>query len=132
MNTRQIIEVLKRKIQVEGDDAGGESRLCALSLSEMVQTAAAVSTLKQVRAFGERVPEHNTRLTSFDLVTPPPRVVVNPAPVVVTPPVEKSTTTTSTTVEKKTDSSSSEYDPNGTTERSQSSYNSETSTVGPQ
>jgi hypothetical protein len=65
------------------------------------------------------------------VVTPPPRVVVNPAPVVVLPPAETSTTT-STFVEKKTDSSSSEYSPNGTSERSQSSYHSETSTVTPQ
>ncbi len=65
------------------------------------------------------------------VVNPPPRVVVNPPPVVVMPPAEKSTTT-STTVEKKTDSSSSEYSPNGTTERSQSTYHSESSTVSPQ
>jgi hypothetical protein len=65
------------------------------------------------------------------VVNPPPRVVVNPPPVVVMPPSEKSTTT-STTVEKKTDSSSSEYSPNGTTERSQSTYHSESSTVSPQ
>ena len=63
------------------------------------------------------------------VISPPPRVVVNPAPVVVTP--DESTTTT-TTVEKKTDSSSSDYDPNETSERSQSSYHSETSTVSPQ
>jgi hypothetical protein len=65
------------------------------------------------------------------IVTPPPRVVVNPAPVVVEPPVETSSTTT-TTVEKKADSSSSDYNPNETSEQSQSSYHSETSTVSPQ
>ena len=84
--------------------------------------------------------EETTRTTTYVptteapapvVVTPPPRVIVNPAPVVVEPPAEKSTTT-STTVEKKTDSSSSEYSPNGTTERSQSSYHSESSTVSPQ
>ena len=84
--------------------------------------------------------EETTRTTTYVptteapapvVVTPPPRIVVNPAPVVVTPPAENNTTT-STTVEKKTDSSSSEYSPNGTTERSQSSYHSESSTVSPQ
>jgi hypothetical protein len=83
--------------------------------------------------------EETTRTTTYVpatevpapvVVTPPPRVVVNPAPVVVTPPAANSTTT-STTVEKKTDSRSSEYSPYGTTERSQSSYHSETSTVSP-
>jgi len=84
--------------------------------------------------------EETTRTTTYVPTTetpaqvvlnPPPRVVVNPAPVVVVPPAENSTTT-STTVEKKTESSSSEYSPNGTTERSKSSYHSETSTISPQ
>jgi hypothetical protein len=65
------------------------------------------------------------------VVNPQPLVVVNPAPVVVVPPAGNGTTTY-TTVEKKTDSRTSEYSPNGTTERSKSSYHSETSTVSPQ
>jgi hypothetical protein len=63
------------------------------------------------------------------IVTPPPRVVVNPAPVVVAP---QESSTTSTTVEKRAASSSSDYGPDQTSERSQSSYHSETSTVSPQ
>jgi hypothetical protein len=72
-----------------------------------------------------------TAAPSQVVVAPPPQVIVSPAPVVVAPPTEPSTTT-STTVEKKIDSSSSEYSPNGTTERSRSSYQSQSSTISPQ
>ena len=62
MHTRQIIEVLKRRIK-SGVMMLGRARLCALRARAFGDgpDRAAVSTLKQVRAFGERVPDVITR-----------------------------------------------------------------------
>ena len=67
MNTRQIIEALKCRIKSGVMMLGASSTVRARAFGDGPDRAA-VSTLKQVRAFGERVREHNTRLTSFDLL----------------------------------------------------------------
>jgi hypothetical protein len=60
MNTRQIIEVLKRRIKSGVMMLGASSTVRARAFGDGPDRAA-VSTLKQVRAFGERVPDVITR-----------------------------------------------------------------------
>ena len=56
MNTRQIIEVLKRRIKSGVLMLGASSTVRARAFGDGPDRAA-VSTLKQVRAFGERAPD---------------------------------------------------------------------------
>ena len=68
MNTRQIIEVLKRRIKSGVMMLGASSTVRARAFGDGPDRAA-VRTLKDVRAyFGERGLSHNTRPTSFDLL----------------------------------------------------------------
>ena len=60
MNTRQIIEVLKRRIKSGVMMLGASSTVRARAFGDGPDRAA-VSTLKQVRAFVERVPDVITR-----------------------------------------------------------------------
>src|SRR5229473_5481810 len=60
MNTRQIIEVLKRRIKSGVMMLGASSTVRARAFGDGPDRAA-VRTLKQVRAFGERVPDVITR-----------------------------------------------------------------------
>jgi hypothetical protein len=60
MNTRQIIEVLKRRIKSGVMMLGASSTVRARAFGDGPDHAA-VSTLKQIRAFGERVPDVITR-----------------------------------------------------------------------
>ncbi len=59
MNTRQIIEVLKRRIKSGVMMLGASSTVRARAFGDGPDRA--VSTLKQVCAFGERVPDVITR-----------------------------------------------------------------------
>jgi hypothetical protein len=60
MKTRQIIEVLKRRIKSGVMMLAASSTVRARAFGDGPDRAA-VSTLKQVRAFGERVPDVITR-----------------------------------------------------------------------
>jgi hypothetical protein len=60
MNTRQIIEVLKRRIKSGVMMLGASSTVRARAFGDGPDSAA-VRTLKEVRAFGERVPDVITR-----------------------------------------------------------------------